>query len=164
MDTRFHTDVPARIPSTPASAAEPGLGELLRSLSRDAQYLVRQEIALARAEALRTAGRVARTAALVVIGCIVAAPGAMVLLAALVIGVGDLLGDRYALGALLVGMLFLLSGAALAFAGIRGARRTRLVPVTTLATLRETGAWARAQFARLRGRGARGRRRERPGA
>ncbi|MBW3572108.1 MAG: phage holin family protein [Gemmatimonadetes bacterium] len=165
MDTRSPINVPGPLPATPRPAGgEPPLGELLRSLSRDAAYLVRQEIALARAEAVRNVRTVVRNAVLVVVGAVVAAPGAMVLLAALVIGVGDLLGGRYALGALLVGTLFLAAGGALAFAGIRGARRTRLAPVTTIATVRDTGAWARAQVARLRGRAARRRQPKGPAA
>jgi membrane protein len=159
MDTRSRIDVPGSGAATPPPpGGEKPLGELLRTLSRDAAFLVRQEIALARAEVTRSLGTVARNSVLVVVGAVLAAPGALVLLAALVIGVGNLLGDRYALGALLVGGLMLAAGGALMFAGIRKARSARLAPAETIATLRETGAWAAAEVAQLRTRAGRAKR------
>ncbi|HEX6368310.1 MAG TPA: YhjD/YihY/BrkB family envelope integrity protein [Longimicrobium sp.] len=159
MDTRSRMDVPTDGPATPPPpGGERPLGELLRALSRDAAYLVRQEIALARAEVMRSVGAAARSSVLVVVGGVLAAPGALVLLAALVVGVGDLLGDRYALGALLVGGVMVAAGGALILLGIRRAKRARVVPAQTLATLRETGAWARAEVAHVRTRTTRGKR------
>lgn len=156
MDTRSPSDVPS---PAPADAERP-LGELLRSLSRDAAHLVRQEIALARAEVRRNVRAAARDSALIVLGGTVAALGGLVLLAALVVAAGDLLGDRYALGALLVGLVLLAIGGGLAFAGARKARSAPLAPAETLATLRETGAWARAEAAQVRA-AAKGKRRTR---
>ena len=49
MDTRSRINVPGSEPATPPTGGEKPLGELLRTLSRDAAFLVRQEIALARA-------------------------------------------------------------------------------------------------------------------
>jgi membrane protein len=159
MDTRSRINVPGSGPATPPpSGGEKPLGELLRTLSRDAAFLVRQEIALARAEVTRSLGAVARNSVLVVVGAVLAAPGALMLLAALVIGVGDLLGDRYALGALLVGGVMLAAGGALMFIGIRKARSARLAPEETIATLRETGAWAAAEVAQVRTRTGRAKR------
>lgn len=153
MDTRSRIIVPGSASGTPPPpGGEKPLGELLRTLSRDATFLVRQEIALARAEVTRSVGTVARNSVLVVVGAVLAAPGALVLLAALVIGVGDLLGDRYALGALLVGGVMLAAGGAMIFIGIRRARSARLAPAATIATLRETGAWAAAEVAQIRTR------------
>jgi membrane protein len=159
MDTRSRIDVPgsASAPPPPAEGEKP-LGELLRTLSRDAAYLVRQEIALARAEVSRSVRTVARSSVLVVAGGVLAGPGLLVLLAALVIGVGDLLGDRYALGALLVGGVMVAAGGAMILIGIRKARRARVVPAETIATLRETGAWAAAEVAQVRTRTGRGKR------
>lgn len=173
MDTRSRPDVPGTGPAAPPPGEKP-LGELLRTLSRDAAFLVRQEIALVRAEVTRSLGTLARNSVLAVIGGILAAPGALVLLAALVIGVGDLLGDRYALGALLVGGVMLGAGGGLIFIGIRRAKQARVAPAETIATLRETGAWASAEVARVRTRARakrpghvvaeRSRRRDRSGA
>jgi hypothetical protein len=157
MDTRPRPDVPAADgPARPAADGERPLGELVRSLSRDAAHLVRQEIALARAEVRQNVRAAARDTVLIVMGGTIAALGGLVLLAALVIAVGDLLGDRYALGALLVGLVLLVIGGGVAFLGIRKARQARLAPQETLATLRETGEWARAEVAQVRIRAADG--------
>ncbi|WP_420130118.1 YhjD/YihY/BrkB family envelope integrity protein [Longimicrobium sp.] len=154
MDTRSRFNVPTPGPAAPPPPpGETPLGELLRTLSRDAAFLVRQEIALARAEVTPSLGTLARNSVLVVGGAVLAAPGALMLLAALVIGVGDLLGRRYALGALLVGGTMLAAGGALIFIGVRRAKQARVAPAETIATLRETGAWASAQVARVRTRG-----------
>jgi membrane protein len=155
MDTRSRPDVPS------SPEAERPLGELLRELSRDGAHLVRQEIALARAEVRQNVRAAARDTALIVLGGTIAALGGLVLLAALVIAAGDLLGDRHALGALLVGLALLATGGGVAFAGVRKARAARLAPQAALASLRETGAWARAEAAQVRARASDGRRRGR---
>ena len=155
MDTPSHPDVPS------PAGAEPPLGELVRTLSRDAARLVRQEIALARAEVRQNVRAAARDTVLIVMGGTIAALGGLVLLAALVVAAGDLLGGRYALGALLVGLVLLAIGAGVAFTGVRKARAARLAPEATLASLRETGAWARAQAAQVRAVAADGKRRTR---
>ena len=161
MDTRSHPNVPAAgTPPHPADGERP-LGELVRALSRDAARLVRQEIALARAEVRRSVRAVARDTVLIVAGGTIAALGGLALLAALVIAAGDLLGGRHALGALLVGLLLLGTGGGVAFLGIRKARQARLAPEATLATLRETGEWARAEVAQARIRASDGKRRGR---
>lgn len=158
MDTRSRIDVPPSEDGTSAPAGgERPLGELLRSLSADAAFLVRQEIALARGEVTRSVATIARNSVLVIVGTVLAAPGLLVLLAALVIGAGELLGDRYALGAFLVGAALLAIGGGMALVGIRKARRASLAPEETIATLRETGAWAAAEVAQVRQRAKRDR-------
>ena len=153
MDTRPTPDVPdgaaARV-SGPAAGPERPLGDLFRALSRDAAALVRQELALARAEVKQNLRALARDTILVALGGFVALLGLLVLLAALVVAVGDWMGDRYALGALLVGVLLLAVGGALAVLGLRKAKQTPLAPEETLATLRDTGEWARAEASGIR--------------
>ncbi|HEX6911217.1 MAG TPA: YhjD/YihY/BrkB family envelope integrity protein [Longimicrobium sp.] len=148
MDTRPATNVPppaAAPPSGASGGAERPLGELFRALSRDATALVRQEFALARAEVRQNVRAVARDTVLVVLGGFVALLGLLVLLAALVVAVGGLMGDRYALGALAVGIVLLALGGGLALAGLQKAKQAPLAPEETLAILRDTGAWARAE-------------------
>jgi membrane protein len=153
MDTRDHARVPDPLGErTPADSpgAERPLGELFRALSRDASALVRQEFVLARAEVRQNVRALARDTVLVVLGGFTALLGLLVLLAALVVGVGDLMGDRYALGALVVGVVLLAIGGGLAFVGLNKAKATPLAPEETLATLRDTGDWARAEAQELR--------------
>lgn len=149
MDTRPRPDVP-----DPAGARSPSndrpLGELFRALSRDASALVRQEFALARAELRQNVRAIARDTVLVVLGGVVALLGLLVLLAALVVAVGDLMGDRYALGALVVGLVLLALGGGLAILGAKKATQTPLAPEETLATLRDTGDWARTEATEFR--------------
>jgi membrane protein len=153
MDTRPAPDVPdpadARV-SGPAPGAERPLGDLFRALSRDASALLRQELALARAEVTRNLRAVARDSVLVAAGASVALLGVLVLLAALVVAVGGLLGDRYALGALIVGAVLIAIGGGLAVLGLRKARQATLAPEEALATLRDTGEWARAEASGFR--------------
>lgn len=153
MDTRQGPGAPD--PATPrvhtdAPGAERPLGDLFRALSRDATALVRQEFALARAELRRNARAVARDTVLVVVGGFTALLGMLVLLAALVVGVGDLLGDRHALGALLVGIVLVATGGGLALVGLKKAKQTPVAPREALASLRDTGEWAREEVSELR--------------
>jgi membrane protein len=153
MDTRETTDVPDRAAaraSGPEAGPERPLGDLFRALSRDAGALIRQELALARAEVRQSVRALARDTVLVVLGGFVALLGLLVLLAALVVAVGDWMGDRYALGALVVGVLLLAIGGGLAVLGLTKAKQTPLAPEETLATLRDTGEWARAEASGFR--------------
>ncbi|HEX2203310.1 MAG TPA: YhjD/YihY/BrkB family envelope integrity protein [Longimicrobium sp.] len=128
----------------------PSVGELFRSLSTDASRLVRQEIALARAEMRRNVSSLAGNAGKILVGAVLASVGALVLVAALVAGLGELLGDRYWLSALLVGVVFVGAGGFLVFSGLKKAKEASLAPAETLETLRETGDWAKTEVTGLR--------------
>lgn len=153
MDTDRRPHVPAPGPDGPAPispAPDRPLGELFRSLGRDAAALVRQEFVLAKAEIRQNLRALARDAVMVMLGAVFALLGLLVLLAALVLFVGDLMGDRYALGALVVGVVLLAIGGGLALLGVKKAREASLAPETTLATLRDTGDWARTEAQDIR--------------
>ncbi|HEX6751480.1 MAG TPA: YhjD/YihY/BrkB family envelope integrity protein [Longimicrobium sp.] len=126
------------------------LGELFRRLSADASALIRQEMALARAELRRNVRALAADAGRVAAGGFVAALGALVLLEALVFGLGDAMGRRYWLSALIVAAVLLAAGGAMLAIGMRRARTRRLAPAETLESLRETGGWARDEVSGLR--------------
>jgi membrane protein len=145
MDTRPRPGVP----DAPEPAERP-LGELFRALSRDASSLLRAEFALARSEVKQNVRAVARDTVGAALGGFIALLGVLVLLAALVIAAGDLMGDRYALGALVVGVLLLAIGGGLAVLGVKKAGGTPLAPEDALATLRDTGNWARAEASGFR--------------
>lgn len=128
----------------PAEGAR-SLGELLRSLAADGAALVRQELALFRAETKRNVRAVGRETGKIAAGAAVAGVGLLVLVAALVAFLGDVMGGRYALAALIVGVVFVAAGAALALAGVRQMRAGSLAPDQALAAARVTSAWARAE-------------------
>lgn len=135
-------------------AAEPvdtrSLGALFRRLAADASALLRNELALAKAEARSGDRALAGAAARVAAGAALATAGLLSLLAAAVLALGDLFGGRYALSAALLGIVFLASGAVLAWLGVRQARRTSLAPRAAIETLRETGEWAKSEASDLR--------------
>jgi membrane protein len=134
----------------PGEPGDDSLGTLVRRLGADAAALVRQEIALARAELRQNVRSLASGARTLAVGGVVAALGAVLLLEALVLGLGDVLGGRTWLGALIVGIVLLIAGAFLLVAGLRATRAHSLAPERTLASLRETGDWAKAEAAALR--------------
>src|SRR4051812_37469121 len=101
---------PGRTGDGPVSGgSEPALGDLIRALAQDSATLVRQEVALAKAELQENVKSVARDIAMVAVGGVLALIGVLVLIAFLVIAVGDAV-DEYWLGALIVGAVFLLGG------------------------------------------------------
>jgi membrane protein len=135
---------------TSDSAGRRPLGELFRSLASDATHLIQQEMALARAELTANARTLAADAGTALAGASLATVGLLVLVEALVLGLGVLLGRRYWLAALIVGAVLLLAGAAVAYVGLRAARARKLAPARALTGLRETGDWARGEALELR--------------
>jgi membrane protein len=133
-----------------ANGGDRPLGELFRALSADASALVRQEAALARAELRKSMGALAGGAIRAAIGAAFGVVALLALAAAAVVGVGLLLEGRYALAALIIGALLLAAGGLLVALGIRSAKRRSVAPRETLATLRETGDWARGEVGSLR--------------
>jgi Putative Actinobacterial Holin-X, holin superfamily III len=130
--------------AAPEDADGPGLGTLLRSLGDDMGTLVRQEIRLAKAEAGRTARRVAADSAWIGAGATIAAVGGICLVLALALGLGALL-DSYWLGTLITGAILVLAGALAAWKGVRDLRRGELAPTRTVETLRGGAEWARQE-------------------
>lgn len=118
------------------------LGGLLRDLADDTRTLVRQEIELARMEVTRTAAGVAKDSAWIAAGVAIVAVGGLVLVVALALGLGALLGS-YWLGTLITGAFLLLLGGLFAWKGVRDLRRRELAPTRTVSTIREDADWAR---------------------
>jgi Putative Actinobacterial Holin-X, holin superfamily III len=118
------------------------LAALFTDVRRDLSALVRQEIALARAEALEKVDQ-ARTGAIALgAGGVVALVGLYFLFQALAFGVAALLarwlGDEIAvwLAPLLVGLLAAVIGGAVLAKGLRNLRNTDLAPRQTAHSLR----------------------------
>ena len=137
-------------PRSRTPSGERSLGELFRELAAETSGLVKQEMALARAEVRQSVRRMARDATGLAIGAGVAAVGGLVLVAFLVALLGDLLGGEYWLGALIVGGLLVAIGGWLAVRALREMRSASLAAPQTLAELRGTQRWASAEASDLR--------------
>jgi uncharacterized membrane protein YqjE len=133
----------------PAPAAEPQLGDLFRQLAQDSATLVRQEMALAKAELRENVKSVARDTARIAIGAAVAGVGALVLVAFLVLLLGDAVGKYWA-GALIVGVLMLAIGALLATSAMKRLKHESITPEKTLETLKEDKQWLQSEMKQAR--------------
>jgi len=119
-----------------ADAGAP-LSDLFKQLAADGADLLRAEKDLAKLEIRQTAADMARDGVKVGIGIGLAAIGGLALTAFLILVVGDLLGDAYWAGALIVGALFLLVGGLLARNALKDMRRQDLTPDETIASLKQ---------------------------
>ncbi len=151
------SELEVRQPATPShpqddadDAPEPSLTTLTHRLIEDGRALVRQEIALAKAEALETVADYARAGALVAAGGFAVLVGLVVLLVFVVIALGVLLGDRYWLSTLIVGLIFAVGGMVTIRRAKARLRADRLVPDETIDSLRATAGWAAEQAGRLK--------------
>jgi uncharacterized membrane protein YqjE len=124
----------------PDPGSEPGLGDLIRQLAQDSATLVRQEVALAKAEIRENVKTAARNAAMIAAGGVLLLLGGLVLIACLVMVVGDAL-DEYWLGALIVGGLFLIIGGIMAKKALGNLKQESLAPEQTIETLKEDKQW-----------------------
>ena len=125
-------------------AATRSFSKLLRTLAHDSGALLRQEIELARIELAHGLRRTATGAGWLAAGAAIVVIGLVVLIAALVLGLGDLL-DNYLLSASLVGLLFVLIGGVLAATTVTLLRR-RVPPGPAREQLREDRRWARTEI------------------
>lgn len=126
----------------PDGDMEPSVGELFRELSDDATRLVRQEIALAKAEMRQTGRALAKDAAKIGIAVGMAALGAMAGVAFLILALGALI-DSYWLSALIVSLALLGIAAVLAKNAKADLAERDLKPTRTMETLRADARWAR---------------------
>lgn len=130
---------------TGGPAPEPSLGELFKQLAQDSATLVKQEVALAKVEMrenLRSAGK---DAAMIAVGGGLLLVGLLVLTAALVAVIGDAL-DNYWLGALIVGLLFVVIGGVLAKNNLAKLKKDGLGPEQTIQTLKEDKRWLQSEM------------------
>ena len=150
MADRVQTNVVTSAPADGRNpAGEPQLGELFRQLAQDSATLVRQEMALAKAELRENVKSVARDTAKIAVGAVLAAVGALVLVLFLVLLLGDALG-KYWLGALIVGVLFAVVGAVLAMGAMKRLKQDSITPDQTLQTLKEDKQWLQSEMKQVR--------------
>lgn len=131
--------------SNATAAGNASVGELFKQLSSDSSHLVRQEINLAKAELLESAGHMAKGATKVGIAAGIAIPGLFAFGAFLIIALGDLMNENYWLSALIVSVAMLATAAILAKKGIGDFGKASFVPEETMGTLREDAQWAKEE-------------------
>lgn len=129
-----------------AQTQQRSLGELVSELVEHTQGLVRDEIRLSKLEMTEKAKLAAKDAVMVGAGVGVAAVGALVLLAAVVL-IFALFMPLW-LAALILGVVATAAGVAIAMSGLAALKKIDPAPRQTIQTLREDKAWLRAELAR----------------
>jgi hypothetical protein len=119
------------------------LAALLSDLAGETSTLVRQEIALFKAELNEKLGRMGVGAGALAAGGVIAFSGWLALLAAAILGLSHVLAPW--LSALIIGVLVIALGAGLALFGKSRLNADGLVPRRTLNSLRADEAWIRDQ-------------------
>jgi Putative Actinobacterial Holin-X, holin superfamily III len=117
---------------------------LLSDLASEAGMLVRQEIALFKAELHQKLVRLGQGVGALAAGGLMAFSGWLALLAAAVLGLSNFVAPWIA--ALIVGVVALTLGAGLLFFGRSRIGAAALIPRRTLSSLREDAAWIRERL------------------
>jgi hypothetical protein len=131
------------LPTRDTTVRERSLGELFRDLTTETSELVTKEIALVKAEARQTGATLARDGAKIGIASALAFAGTLALTAFLIAGLGDLLGGKYWLSALIIGVLFLAIGMGLVKNATADMKRRGQSVKHTVDTVKDTGSWVK---------------------
>ncbi len=121
--------------------ADRSVAGLLSDLADETGVLVRQEIALFKAEIREKLGRLGVGAGALAAGGLVAFSGWLALIAAAILGLGNVLAPW--LAALIVAVVVIVIGAGLLLFGKSRLDAGALVPRRTLTSLRENEEWIR---------------------
>jgi H+/Cl- antiporter ClcA len=125
--------------------AEPSIGELISSLARDTQTLVKQEVALAKTELNQSVKQLVSSLVKVVVGGLILYAGLLVLLFAAV-GFVRRLDFSWPVSALIVGGITLVVGFILLQMARSGLRGSNLMPTETIDSLKDDRDWAKGQL------------------
>lgn len=145
-DAPIGTPPPGRVQTT----GEPSLGELFKELTQDSSVLIKQEIALAKMEMRENFRSLAKDMVKLAIGGGLLLVGMLALTAFLVAALGDMLGDEYWLGALIVGVAYAVIGGVLLMRGKQGLQHDDLRPEQTLESLQADKRWAQNEVAQVK--------------
>jgi hypothetical protein len=124
-----------------AAVDDASLGSLVTTAVADVQRLLRQELALAKAELREEAGRAGKAAGLYGGAGFAGSMVLALLSAAAVIGLGYLIGFGWS--ALIVAVVWAIAAAAMFAAGRSRMRTVSPKPEQTIETLKEDARWAR---------------------
>jgi hypothetical protein len=128
----------------PPRPAERPVSSLLSDLARQTGLLLRQEVALAKAEMIGKLTQVGTGIGMLAAGGLVAFAGFIYVLAAAMFGLGMVV-DLW-LAALLVGVVVLLLGGMLIWIGRARLQAENLAPRRTIRSLKDDAEWAREQM------------------
>lgn len=123
--------------------AERSLGELFSQLSRDVSTLFQHEVRLAKVEMSQKASEAGRQVAFMAAGGFIAYAGFLALLAALILGLAELMPVW--LAALIVGLVVAGIGYFLVQKGLNDLKNMNPAPEKTVQTLKEDGQWLKQQ-------------------
>ena len=123
---------------------EKSLGDLFSELATETSNLVKQEVALAQVELTQKAIKVGKNIGFLVVGGAVAYAALLSFVAALIIGLGQLLGN-YWLSALIVGIIILVAAGVLIMSAVNALKNTGLTPTQTVETIKEDAQWLKDQ-------------------
>lgn len=132
---------------------ERSLGDLFSELAAETSTLVRQEVALAQSEITSKAVTLGTQVGFLVVGGVVGLLGVLALLAALIIGVGQLISNLVGvlpltgawISALVVGLIIAGIAAFLITSALKTLRETSLTPRQTVDSLKEDAQWLKDQ-------------------
>jgi hypothetical protein len=130
--------------SAPPPRSERPVAALLSDLANQIGSLVRQEVALFKAELMEKLGLIGRGVGAIAVGAMIAFSGWLALVAAAILGLAIVLAPW--LAALIVGIVLVLVGAGLLYFGKSRLDADALAMRRTLGSLREDEAWVREQF------------------
>ncbi len=123
---------------------EKSLGDLFSELATETSNLVKQEVALAQVELTQKAVKVGKNVGYLVVGGAVAYAALLSFVAALIIGLGYLLGS-YGWAALIVGVVILVGAVIMIMSALNALKNTGLTPTQTVETIKEDAQWLKDQ-------------------
>lgn len=121
------------------------LGELFAELARETSTLVRQELRQAGTEMGQRATGIGKDAALLVAGGVVVHAAFLALVAAIILGLGDL-GLSWWLAALIVALVLAGVGAAVIAKARTAIKQADILPHHTMDNLKEDQEWVKEQI------------------
>jgi len=143
MSQRSNQAAPA-YPNQDQRGNEPSIGELISSLARDTQTLVKQEVTLAKTELNQSVKQLVSSIVKVVVGGLILYAGLLVLLFAAV-GFVHRLDFSWPVSALIVGGVTLIVGLILVQMARSGLSGSNLMPTDTIDSLKDDRDWAKGQ-------------------
>lgn len=123
---------------------ERSLGELFSDLATETSTLVKQEVALAQTELTLKATKVGKNVGYLVVGGAVGYAALLAFVAALIIGLGQLLNNYWA-AALIVGAIIAVAAVVMIMSALSALKSTSITPTQTVETIKEDAQWLKDQ-------------------